>query len=236
MYPPGSITTSGGASTGDLGRHDETCWARLNHDCNKVHPECDVYHEEYKCTCKPKVAVDRGDWITTFTGKRFYPLDPKVKEIDVNDIMHALSNQCRFAGHCTEFYSVAQHCVLVSHMCDPQDALWGLIHDASEAYLVDVPSPMKKSATFEAYRKAEKRVMDTICEAFGLPSDGPPSVKAADKRVLATEARDLTLSEGRGWASTAEPYDFHIKPWSPAYARAKYLGRLHELTINARTK
>lgn len=183
------------------------------------------------------LSSSRGsDFITTFTGKRFYPLDPCVDDIDVNDIMHALSNQCRFAGHCTEFYSVAQHCVLVSHMCDPADALWGLLHDASEAYLVDVPSPLKRSSVFAAYRDAEKRVMATICEAFGLPSDEPPSVKDADRRVLATEARDLTLSEGRGWASSAgpspvDPYDFHIKAWSPAYARAKYLGRLHELTI-----
>lgn len=152
----------------------------------------------------------------------------------MNDILHALSHQCRFAGHCTQFYSVAQHCVLVSQMCDKEDALWGLLHDASEAYLVDVPSPLKRMQLFEGYRQVEKKVMDTICEAFGLGSDEPPSVKLADKRMLATEARDLTMTEGRGWATAAAPFDFHIKPWTPEYARAKFISRLHELTMRGK--
>lgn len=178
------------------------------------------------------ISVDRkGGWITTYSGKQFYPLDPRPEDIDVNDIIHALSHQTRFAGHCTHFYSVAQHCVLVSHMCDPMDAMWGLMHDTSEAYLTDVPSPMKRMPEFEFYRQAEKRLMDIICGVFGLECDEPPSVKLADKRMLATEARDLTMQEGRGWALMEQPYDFHVKPWTPEYSRVKFVSRLHELML-----
>jgi len=173
----------------------------------------------------------RGDWIATYSGKRFYPLDPRPEDIDGYDIIHALSNLSRFNGHCTEFYSVAQHSVLVSLMCSEQDALWGLLHDSTEAYLADVPSPLKKCPEFIFYREAEKRLMAVICGVFKLETVEPPSVKLADQRILATEARDLTMTEGRGWATMAEPYDFHIKPWSPEYAKARFSARLHELLL-----
>lgn len=173
----------------------------------------------------------QGGFIVTYTGKPFYPLDPRPEDIDVNDIIHALSNLCRFVGHCTSFYSVGQHSVLVSLMCAPEDAFWGLLHDASEAYLVDVPSPLKRCPEFEFYRKAEAKMMATICDVFGLSRDEPPSVKLADKRMLATEARDLTMTEGRGWTPMMEPYDFHIRPWTSEYTQAKYLSRFHELMI-----
>lgn len=177
-----------------------------------------------------------GGFITTYTGKTFYPLDPRPEDIDINDVIHGLSHQCRFAGHSTTFYSVGQHSVLVSLMCLQDDALWGLLHDAAEAYLIDVPSPLKKMPEFEAYRKAEKKLMEVICDVFGLPHDEPKSVKDADKRMFVTEARDLTMTSGRSWATSAEPYEFHIQPWTPEYTRAKYLSRLHELTLMKRMK
>lgn len=172
----------------------------------------------------------RGDYITTYTGKRFYPLDARVEDVDITDIAHALSNQCRFAGHCNIFYSVAQHAILVSQMCRPEDALFGLLHDASEAFLCDVPTPLKRQPEFEPYRNAEKALMNIICDAFGLVHDEPVSVKEADKRMLATEARDLTFTAGRGWTTmNAEPYDWHVQAWSPEYTRVKFLSRFHEL-------
>jgi len=175
--------------------------------------------------------LDRhGAFIYTYTGKKFYPLDPRIEDIDINDIVYSLSNQCRFAGHCTSFYSVAQHSVLVSLMCPIEDSLWGLLHDASEGFLSDVPSPLKRTPEFEFYRKIEANLMGLICDKFGISRDEPTSVKLVDKRMLATEARDLTMSEGREWALTATPYDFHVQPWTPEYARVKFLSRLHELT------
>jgi uncharacterized protein len=85
-----------------------------------------------------------GDWIQTYTGKQFWPLSPLPEDIVIEDIAHALSMQCRFGGHVRTFYSVAQHSVHVSLLVEPQYALWGLLHDAAEAYLVDLPRPIKK--------------------------------------------------------------------------------------------
>jgi len=120
---------------------------------------------------------------------------------------------------------------MVSLMCPIEDQLWGLLHDASEAYLIDVPSPLKKADQFKGYRAAEKQVLAVICDKFGLSREEPPSVKLVDKKMLATEARDLTMTEGRGWATKEEPYDFHLKAWNPDYARVKFISRLHELML-----
>jgi hypothetical protein len=176
-----------------------------------------------------------GGWIQTLTGKSFYPLDPRPEDIDIYDIIHSLSLQCRFAGHCTSFYSVAQHSVLVSLVCKPEDALFGLIHDASEAFLVDIPRPLKQMQAFAEYRKIEKNLMNVICGVFKLPPEEPESVKWADMKMLATEARDLTVTEGRGWATQVEPYEFHIEPWSPEIARIKFTSRFHELTFGKKS-
>lgn len=173
----------------------------------------------------------KGDWITTYSGKTFYPLDPHIEDIDVYDIIHALSNLCRFNGHCTSFYSIAQHSVLVSLMCHPEDQLWGLIHDAAESYLSDIPSPLKRTDEFAFYRETERNLMKLICDKFNLKHEEPESVKIADKRMLVTEARDLTFTEGRGWQKSYEPYDFTIKPWAPDYARTRFISRLNELWV-----
>ena len=84
-----------------------------------------------------------SDWIHTFTGRHFYPLNPNADDVDIEDIAHALANTCRFNGHVSTFYSVAQHCVLASQYCE-SDPLWALMHDAAEAYLPDVAAPVKK--------------------------------------------------------------------------------------------
>src|SRR4051794_15527189 len=96
----------------------------------------------------------RGGWITTFSRRQFWPLDPHSDEIHIEDIAHSLSQQCRFGGHSRSFYSVAQHSCLVSALCKANDALWGLLHDASEAYLGDIPRPLKSLPEFEFYQKA----------------------------------------------------------------------------------
>lgn len=174
---------------------------------------------------------ERGGYIVTYTGKRFYPFDPRIEDIDINDIMHALSNLCRFGGHCTHFYSVAQHCVLVSLLCSPENALWALLHDSTEAYMIDLPTPLKQHESFKYYRESEKRLMSIICDVFGLDHEEPPEVKQVDKKLMATEARDLTFTEGRGWIKDIEPYEFHIKPWTQEQSRVRFMSRLHELVL-----
>ena len=132
--------------------------------------------------------------ITTYSGIRFWPLLPNPADIRIEDIAHAISNQCRFAGHSREFYSVAEHSVRVSQHCRPEDALWGLLHDASETFLTDVPAPLKELPQFEAYRAAERRLQRAISTRFGLAPEQPESVGDADRSILRVEIRDLLTS------------------------------------------
>jgi len=172
-----------------------------------------------------------GEWMQTYSGYQFWPLDPRPEEIHVIDIAHALANQCRYGGHCRTFYSVAQHSVIVSRIVPPQDALWGLLHDAAEAYLVDLPRPIKRfSEMGSAYRAIEGRLMRVVCERFGLAEDEPESVHLADNVVLMTEKRDLMPGLLK-WAETAQPLDDPIIPVTPEVAEGEFLRRAGELGI-----
>lgn len=134
----------------------------------------------------------KGDWIQTFTGVEFYPFDPRPEEIRIEDIAHALSMQCRYAGHCSKFYSVAEHSIRVAELLPMPLKLWGLLHDAAEAYLVDLPRPIKRHSEIGAlYRVAEESLMRVIAERFGLSWPEPPEIDAADKALLCWEAMHL---------------------------------------------
>ena len=111
-----------------------------------------------------------GDWIQTYQGTQMYPLDPLAVEIDIRDIAHALSNLCRFNGHVKKFYSVAEHCCHVSDLFDSKYLrLVGLLHDASEAYLCDMPRPIKRSDGFATlYLEAEEKLMQVIATKFDI--------------------------------------------------------------------
>lgn len=175
----------------------------------------------------------RGDWIQVASGAKFWPLDPRPDEVDIRDIAHALANQSRFSGHTKEFLSVGQHSVLVSENCDPADALWGLLHDASEAYLVDLPRPLKALPEFAAYREAEAAVMRCVCDRFGLPVEMPESVRRADETLLATEARDLMAPlhpEWDRWIKDWPTLGATLRPWPPSAARRLFLDRYVDLT------
>jgi len=179
-----------------------------------------------------------GDWIQTFSGVAFYPLDPRPEDIRIEDVAHALAMQCRFTGHVRRFYSVAEHSVRVSRVCDPSDALWGLLHDASEAYLIDVARPVKRMECMVPYRDAEQRLLHAIADRFGLAWPEPPSVKSGDKCLLAIEARDLMPSVWPDWREKWYPFigdrDFTIsRPWSPEEAEERFLARFTELTAPA---
>jgi hypothetical protein len=174
--------------------------------------------------------MDSNGSITTFSDVRFWPLLPNPDDIRIEDIAHALSNQCRFGGHAREFYSVAEHCVRVSQHCRPEDALWGLLHDASEAYLSDVPAPLKELQQFEAYRAAERSLQGTIAASFGLSTEQPRSVTEADRAVLEIEIRDLLRpTVGRPPGRTPHNKLTITNPWQPRVAKAKFLSRFREL-------
>lgn len=173
-------------------------------------------------------------YFRTYCGNRVHPLRPSPEEIAIDDIARSLAQQCRFLGHTDSHYSIAQHCVLVSELVPAQDALWGLLHDASEAYLGDLPAPVKREPEMSIYRTAEDRLMACIARRFGLPPKKPRSVTLADKVALATEFRDVTTVEDPDWiveeCGVAPMADYTIFPWPPAVAEDRFLRRFWELT------
>ena len=185
--------------------------------------------------CHAEQASRVGDWIETASGVEFYPLDPRPEEIRIEDIAHSLSMQCRYTGHVNQFYSVAEHCIRVSELCPPEWALWGLLHDASEAYLCDLPRPLKRySEIGRLYREAEDKLSIAICERFGLTwqSPAPEPVERADKGMLWVESQALmpphpcwdkwrALTTGR-----ERPIVVTLKPWM---AKTLFLQRFTEL-------
>lgn len=167
-----------------------------------------------------------GLWMQTYSGRRFWPLDPRPEEVHIEDIAHALAHQCRYAGHVLRYYSVAEHCVHLSHAVSPDHALWALLHDASEAYLVDVPRPVKPF--LGGYAQAEARVMEAVARRFGLVGDMPAEVAALDTRIIADERANLAPCEAR-WDFDARPLGISLCCWEPAEAKRRFLARFAQL-------
>ena len=161
--------------------------------------------------------------ITTISGKRINLLWPRPEDVEIGDIAHALSNICRYTGHVSEAFSVAQHSVIVSQSCPREFQLWGLLHDATEAYLGDVSSPLK--SILEMYRVLESRHMVAICKRFGLDRQEPPIVKKIDKMLYAQEEKLLRNRIVEG----IESLPVAFSPVSPGVAKAMFLARFDYL-------
>jgi hypothetical protein len=175
---------------------------------------------------------DASSWIQTYSGIKFYPLDPRPEDVSIVDIAHALGNVCRFAGHVSEHYSVAQHSVLVSQLVPPEDALWGLMHDAAEAYTGDLPRPIKKQ--IPQWAGIENRLLDVIAQRFNLRLPVPTSVWYFDNVILSMEARDLFVGGPvADWTSAlgCEPMLQKIETTLPQTAAHRFLRRAAELGI-----
>lgn len=179
------------------------------------------------------------EWIHCFSGKRMYPLNPNPDDICIEDIAHALSLQCRYTGHCRFHYSVGQHSLLVMSLCPFKDRLWGLLHDASEAYLTDVASPLKHQPEFEGYREAECYLTGVIADKFELAWNwdrfgGPPqSVHDADQLALMMEAPQL-MGDISGWdLPTLTVSPVHIRERQPRDVEREFLD-CYEALISVR--
>lgn len=141
-------------------------------------------------------------WVQTYTGRKLDLLAPTADMIHLRDIAHALANLCRFTGHTKRFYSVAEHSLWVSQRVPAEHALAGLLHDATEAYLGDVSSPLK--ALLPDYKLMEQRLWHVIADKFGVPRNLPASVKEQDLCALVTERRDLLNPCAHHWDDSLE--------------------------------
>lgn len=197
-----------------------------------------------------------GDYIWTASGKRFWPLDPRADEIEIEDIARGLATECRYSGQIGfdtgyEYYSVAEHSVIVSiyaerlareRWCteDPwQWALEGLLHDGTEAYIGDVSRPVKHSRAFRAYRRAEYLLDQAIAQRFGLrpTRDSAREIKRLDSRVLIDEIEAfMNLAEGDTLEQQIEkfgaPLGANIAGLLPAHAEHVFLQRYEEIMVH----
>jgi hypothetical protein len=195
-------------------------------------------------------------WVQTYTGKKFWPLSPDAEHLDIQDVAHALSMICRFNGHCLKFYSVAQHCFYVSvllekHLYDSdfwEDEnmtnlewayiqMWGLLHDLPEAYLTDVPAPIKE--VIPDFRSIENKILEVVATKWDLGLPMPEIVKVADLIMLHTEKNQLMSESPSDWNLPYPPAKLEIWAWDPPNAKEWFLMRfdlLHGRLIDARRR
>jgi len=181
----------------------------------------------------------RWPGIETYTGELFDLDNPK---FNIEDIAHALSLTTRYGGHSKKFYSVAEHSVLVSEILeqwgDPY-LMEGLMHDASEAYLSDVPAPFKRF--LPDWKKIDKELEIALAKHYDLKYPRSANNKAADWVALFIEAYDLLPSKGIGWfwqdpeqlrglaIDYRTNHEFQAYCWSPRKAEKRFLRRYYQL-------
>lgn len=181
-----------------------------------------------------------GAWLSTNEVPKFYFLNPNPDDIRIGDIANALSKTCRFGGHGTHYYSVAEHSVIVSKiLMDKTDDIYtimaGLLHDAEEAYLPDIPSPIK--AQMPEARGIYTRLSSVIMTKYGCESADFGLIKDIDKRLCITEAKRLGLWNP-DWRDEGEELTSAISWWNPEVANTRFLHRfrLYSAAIREKTK
>jgi len=199
-------------------------------------------------------------WMQTFTGRKIDLLAPKPEDVDIEDIAHALSMICRFNGHCRDFYSVAEHSLLVELLCgadlafrprslegspprydDAKNRLCCLLHDAAEAYLGDICTPVKRAIVHlgngSPLDDLEDRWLRAIGQRFDLGSSLASTneiVKESDDKALVIEVVALFSPVLVDWWTSRElpcPGDVTIQCWPPAEARRRFVHRFRQLTM-----
>lgn len=178
-------------------------------------------------------AQRQAAWTQTYTGKAFKPLAPRAEDICIEDIAHGLDMQCRYNGQCKAHYSVAAHSLTVSYLVPPEHALSGLMHDASEAYITDIPGPIKFA--MPDYLEIENGIMRAIAEYVGprMQYPLPVCVNVADKQSLMNEYPILMAPPPQPWAyeMLAEPHVVEmIRGYAGHSVEREFLARYRELT------
>lgn len=175
--------------------------------------------------------------IETYTGKFVNPLILHIQDINIEDIAHSLSNLCRFNGHCSQFYSVAEHCCLAFDLADY--LMYGsfcmrdvLLHDMVEAYIGDLPRPIKNQVY--DYGQHEKVLYRLMSKIFRTSYPIPDYVKYIDNVMLASEAKVLMKSQGQNWQLQEQPNEYammHIQCWNPQKAEKEFLRRFDMVNL-----
>jgi 5'-deoxynucleotidase YfbR-like HD superfamily hydrolase len=184
--------------------------------------------------------------ISTYSGLALDVLVPRREDVRLVDIVHALANLCRFAGHVRTFWSVAAHSMFVADLVRMQTGgsaeleLYALLHESSEAYLIDLPRPLKyHSAIGAAYREVEARLMTVLAQAFGLADrfEHHPAVKDADEVAAIIEGLHLlprpqwalaaARERGLEQLAAAQAHRFQ-RDATPAFTRARFEQRILE--------
>jgi 5'-deoxynucleotidase YfbR-like HD superfamily hydrolase len=162
-------------------------------------------------------------YVSTFLGNRFYPLAPRIDRVAIEDIAHGLAYQCRFNGQTSQFYSVAQHSLIVASLVPTDLRLAALLHDAAEAYLGDMVKPLK--VLMPQFAAIEDQVTAIIAAAFGIDFSHYAPIKRADLIALATEKRDLMPHSTERWAylDAIQPLPQAIVAMNPAQAKSAFL-------------
>lgn len=168
-------------------------------------------------------------YVSTVSGNRFYPLEPRIDRVCIEDIAHGLAYQCRFNGQTGEFYSVAQHSLLVSSLVPTDLRLAALLHDAAEAYLGDMVKPLK--VLLPAFAAIEDQVGAIIAAAFQVDFSDYAPIKRADLIALATEKRDLMPRSAERWAylDGITPMAQRIVSMHPGEAKRAFLDEFARL-------
>lgn len=179
---------------------------------------------------KTDTAYKAVAFVETYTGRAFYPLQPDPSAVSIIDIAHALSNQCRYSGATNSFYSTAQHCcLLASYTADVLrasvlDCLQILMHDAAEAYLVDIPRPVKQF--MPEYRAWDHDINEAIRKWLALDDLAFPVFQdEIDSRIIVDERQQLLSNSGLDWGHDLQPLNIKITPWSPRHAEQQFLVR-----------
>lgn len=178
---------------------------------------------------------DTKAWMMTYTGKQVYPLEMKPEDICINDIAHSLGLQCRFNGMVSDFYSVAEHCVLISEWLeqegyDEDTQLSGLLHDANEAYLSDMIRPIKNALgdAYEPFKAAGSKIDVLLADMHKLEYPWSHAVHDADSRIINDEKTYL-FGTGKPWVHGGDPLGVDIKCWEPREAERRYRFRYYKL-------
>lgn len=169
--------------------------------------------------------------ITTISGRFFDILKPEEYDFDIDEIATSLANLCRYTGHVNRFYSVAEHSVCVSRLVPDSHALCGLLHDASEAYLGDVSSPLKK--LLPEYKAIEERVEAAIARHFAIPFPYPEEVHKADKRMYWNERKSVAdngIKDELWHQELGAARKVNAVGMAPHMAKRMFLARYRELT------